>query len=179
MNWYLILILVFSAVFLLRNEVEQRLKNLKIKENTQLLKSHSFQSPNQMDQAMVLSIISSALAAGVAPNLAIKAGLSYLPNEQAKNYLNFVDGTQINLKDDFLSNNLKFLLSSIDSGNNAVATLQNKIEVFHTKHKLKIMTAIKKAEVWMLAPLGICFLPTFILLTIIPLLASMLGNFFN
>ena len=179
MSWYLILLLIFSAVFLLRNEVEQRLRYLKVKEKAQNNYQRSFKSPSQIDQAMVLSIISSAIAAGVAPSLAINAGLSYLPNEQANRYLAELGEKEIKLKEDFLSKNLQFLLSSVDNGNQVAATLQNKIEIFQAKHKLQILTAIKKAEVWMLAPLGICFLPTFILLTIIPLLASMLGNFFN
>lgn len=179
MSWYLILLLVFSAVFLLRNEAEQRLKRLKDKDLIRDIENLSFKSPSQIDQAMVLSIVSSSLLAGVAPRLAINAGLSYLPKEQARGYLAFLEGATTTTSDDFLLKNLKFLLSSVDNGNQVATALQNKIEIFQTKHKLHMMTAIKKAEVWMLAPLGICFLPTFVLLTIIPLLASMLGNFFN
>lgn len=179
MNWYVILLLVFSAVFLLRNEAEQRLKRLKDRELTREVANLNFRPPSQIDQAMVLSIVSSSLLAGVAPRLAINAGLSYLSNEQASGYLAFLEGAKSNTDDDFLLKNLKFLLSSVDNGNQVAAALENRIEVFHVKHKLRIMTAIKKAEVWMLAPLGICFLPTFVLLTIIPLLASMLSNFFN
>ncbi len=179
MSWYLILILVFSATFLLKNQIGSRLRNLKIQELDREIKSLALKSPTQIDQAMVLSIISSSLIAGVAPNLAINAGLSYLPEEQARKYLALLQGVSGEQEDDFLLKNLKFLRSSVDDGNQVAIALQNRVEIFQNKHKLQIMTAIKKAEVWMLAPLGICFLPTFVLLTIIPLLASMLGNFFN
>lgn len=179
MNWYPILLLVFAGVFLLRNQVEQRLKSLGRRENSRPFEELPIAPTSSLDQAMVLSIIASSLSAGVAPQIAIRAGLTYLPTKHARPYFALLDGVKLVAKEDFLLKNLRFLLESVENGNQVAGTMQNKIEVFQAKHKLKILTSIKKAEIWMLAPLGICFLPTFILLTVVPLLASMLGNLFN
>jgi hypothetical protein len=179
LNWYPIVLSVFAGVFLLRNQVDQRLKSLGRREHSRQFQDLQIEPTSSLDQAMVLSIIASSLSAGVAPQIAIRAGLNYLPTKNARPYFALLDGLNLSGKEDFLLKNLRFLLESVENGNQVVSTLQNKIEVFQVKHKLKILTSIKKAEIWMLAPLGICFLPTFIFLTIIPLLASMLGNLFN
>lgn len=179
MNWYPILILVFASIFLLRNPVGQRLKSLGRRENFRERKELQVLPTSSLDQAMVLSIIASSLSAGVAPQIAIRSGLTYLPAQNARPYFALLDGIKFSEKEDFLIKNLHFLLESVENGNQAASILQNKIEVFQGKHKLRILTSIKKAEIWMLAPLGLCFLPTFILLTVIPLLASLLGNLFK
>lgn len=179
MSWYPIIILVFAGVFLFSNKSEVRLSNFRSKTFRQYSVQITTAKASQLDQSMVSSIIASSLAAGVAPQIAIKSALSYLPIEQASRYLAAIEGMNHSSKPDFLEENLKFVMESLESGNQVALALNLKIENFQAKHKLHILTLIKKAEVWMLAPLGICFLPTFILLTIIPLVASMMGNFFN
>jgi hypothetical protein len=179
MNWYWTLLLVMAAMVLLGSTAEQRLKNLNFLRQREVLQAAKALKVSGLDQSMALSIMVSALVAGVAPQIAIRAGLNYLPNGARQPYLALVEGIELEFEEDFLMKNIKFILQSVDNGNQVATVLQNKIEVFQMKHKINLLTRIKKAEVWMLAPLGLCFLPTFILLTIIPLLASMLGNFFN
>jgi hypothetical protein len=179
MSWYWTVLLVLVATVLLASTAEQRIKNLNFLRQAERLAALRAQKVSGLDQSMVLSIIASALTAGVAPQIAIRAGLNYLPRDARAPYLAFAEGIELEREEDFLMKNLEFILQSVDNGNQVASVLQNKIEVFQIKHKIKLLTKIKKAEVWMLAPLGLCFLPTFILLTIIPLLASMLGNFFN
>ncbi len=179
MSWYWTVLLVLAATVLLGSTAEQRIKNLNFLRQSERLTGFKAQKVSGLDQSMALSIIASALVAGVAPQIAIRAGLNYLPRDSRQPYLALAEGIEIERAEDFLMKNLEFILQSVDNGNQVASVLQNKIEVFQIKHKINLLTRIKKAEVWMLAPLGLCFLPTFILLTIIPLLASMLGNFFN
>lgn len=179
MSWYWIVLLVFVAVVLRSSPIEPRLRNLNFERTRKKLIELSPLKVSNLDQTMVLGIIASSMVAGAAPQIAIKAGLNFLPKAAQTPYLAKLDGMKTNKSQDFLMKNLDFILQSVDNGNQVTSALVNKIEIFQSHHKNNLQVKIKKAEIWMLAPLGVCFLPTFVLLTIIPLLASMLGNFFN
>jgi hypothetical protein len=179
MSWYWTVLLVLVAFILLSSPIDQRLRNLTISKSRARTIYTANSKVSNLDQTMVLGIIASSMVAGAAPQIAIKSGLSFLPHQAQSIYLTKLDGIKTNTDPDFLMKNIDFILQSVDNGNQVANVLLNKIAIFQSNHKLNLQTRIKKAEIWILAPLGLCFLPTFVLLTIIPLLASMLGNFFN
>jgi hypothetical protein len=60
-----------------------------------------------------------------------------------------------------------------------VESLRLNISTFQRQHKFKVLKQIKKVEVLLLAPLGFCFLPVFMLIATVPLIGSLIGGFVN
>jgi len=83
------------------------------------------------------------------------------------------------VKADFLTSSINLVLQSSFEGMKIVDSLRLNILTFQRQHKFKVLKQIKRIEVMLLAPLGFCFLPVFMLIAIVPLIGSLIGGFVN
>ena len=66
-----------------------------------------------------------------------------------------------------------------DSGSAVVPALQRLAADRRASDRSDIETAVRQAGVWVLAPLGLCFLPAFLCLGVVPLVLGIAGDVFG
>jgi hypothetical protein len=129
-------------------------------------------------QLMIIGVMSELLQAGIDPFSVIKSGIETLDEEQRKKYQDLVSGIQIDDKD-YLTCAIDLILKSSISGSKISETLRLNMESIQRSHRSEVLKAIKKSEVWLLGPLGLCFLPTFMLIAVVPLIGSLITGFMS
>jgi hypothetical protein len=127
-------------------------------------------------QLMIIGVMAELLQAGIDPLSVIKSGVGTLDEEQRRKYLDQVSGKQINDKD-HLTSSIDLILKSSISGSKIAETLRLNMESIQRSHRSEVLKAIKKSEVWLLGPLGLCYLPTFMLIAVVPLIGSLITGF--
>jgi len=129
-------------------------------------------------QLMIIGVMAELLQAGIDPLSVIKSGIETLDEEQRQKYQDLVNGKQIDDKD-HLTNAIDLILKSSISGAKISETLRLNMESIQRSHRSEVLKAIKKSEVWLLGPLGLCFLPTFMLIAVVPLIGSLITGFMS
>ena len=128
---------------------------------------------NFKHQIYGVCVLTELISAGISPKEAMEECLSVLPlkdQELIKNH---------KVKADFLTSSINLVLQSSFEGMKIVESLRLNILTFQRQHKFKVLKQIKRIEVMLLAPLGFCFLPVFMLIAIVPLIGSLIGGFVN
>ena len=129
-------------------------------------------------QLMIIGVMSELLQAGIDPLSVIKSGIETLDEERRPKYQDLVSGKQIDYKD-HLTSAIDLILKSSISGSKISETLRLNMESIQRSHRSEVLKAIKKSEVWLLGPLGLCFLPTFMLIAVVPLIGSLITGFMS
>ena len=129
-------------------------------------------------QLMIIGVMSELLQAGIDPLSVIKSGVETLDENQRQKYLDQLSGKQINDRD-HLTSSIDLILKSSISGSKIAETLRLNMESIQRSHRSEVLKAIKKSEVWLLGPLGLCFLPTFMLIAVVPLIGSLITGFMS
>ena len=129
-------------------------------------------------QLLIIGVMAELLHAGIDPLNAIKSGIEILEVKQRSKYLDVLSGKKI-VNQDHLSSSINLILNSSISGSKISETLRLNLETFHRSHRNEVLKAIKKSEVWLLGPLGLCFLPTFMLIAVVPLIGSLITGFMS
>jgi hypothetical protein len=129
-------------------------------------------------QLMIFGVMSELLQAGIDPLSVIKSGVETLDENQRQKYLDQLSGKQINDRD-HLTSSIDLILKSSISGSKIAETLRLNMESIQRSHRSEVLKAIKKSEVWLLGPLGLCFLPTFMLIAVVPLIGSLITGFMS
>jgi hypothetical protein len=129
-------------------------------------------------QLMIIGVMSELLQAGIDPLSVIKSGVETLDENQRQKYLDQLSGKQINDRD-HLTSSIDLILKSSISGSKIAETLRLNMESIQRSHRSEVLKAIKKSEVWLLGPLGLCFLPTFMLIAVVPLIGSLVTGFMS
>ena len=129
-------------------------------------------------QLMIIGVMAELLQAGIDPLSVIKSGVETLDENQRQKYLDQVSSKQIDDKD-HLTNAIDLILKSSISGSKITETLRLNMESIQRSHRSEVLKAIKKSEVWLLGPLGLCFLPTFMLIAVVPLIGSLITGFMS
>jgi len=129
-------------------------------------------------QLMIIGVVSELLQAGIDPLSVIKSGIETLDEEQRQKYQDQLSGIQIDDRD-YLINAIALILKSSISGSKISETLRLNMESIQRSHRSEVLKAIKKSEVWLLGPLGLCFLPTFMLIAVVPLIGSLITGFMS
>ena len=127
---------------------------------------------------MITGVMSELLQAGIDPLSVIKSGMEILDEEQRQKYQDQLSGIQIDKKD-HLTSAIDLILKSSISGSKISVTLRLNMESIQRRHRSEVLKAIKKSEVWILGPLGLCFLPTFMLIAVVPLIGSLITEFMS
>jgi hypothetical protein len=123
-------------------------------------------------QLLVIGVMSELLHAGIDPLNAIKSGIELLEEKQRDKYLDLMAGKKVS-DQDYLSNSIILILNSSITGSKISETLRLNLETYQRSHRNEVLKAIKKSEVYLLGPLGLCFLPTFMLIAVVPLIGSL------
>ena len=136
------------------------------------------QYPNVLlrQQLLIIGVMAELLHAGIDPLNAIKSGIEILEEKQKEKYLDAMSGKKI-AEQDYLSNSINLIINSSVTGSKISETLRLNLETFQRSHRNEVLKAIKKSEVWLLGPLGLCFLPTFMLIAVVPLIGSLITGF--
>jgi hypothetical protein len=129
-------------------------------------------------QLMIIGVMSELLQAGIDPLSVIKSGIETLDEKQRQKYQDLVSGKQIDDRD-HLTSAIDLILKSSISGSKISETLRLNMESIQRSHRSEVLKAIKKSEVWLLGPLGLCFLPTFMLIAVVPLIGSLITGFMS
>ena len=129
-------------------------------------------------QLMIIGVMAELLQAGIDPLSVIKSGVETLDEEQRQKYQDLVSGNQID-DSDHLTSAIDLILKSSISGSKISETLRLNIESIQRSHRSEVLKAIKKSEVWLLGPLGLCFLPTFMLIAVVPLIGYLITGFMS
>jgi hypothetical protein len=129
-------------------------------------------------QLMIIGVKAELLQAGIDPLSVIKSGIETFDEEQRQKYQDQLSGIQINDRD-HLTNAIDLILKSSISGSKIAETLRLNMESIQRSHRSEVLKAIKKSEVWLLGPLGLCFLPTFMLIAVVPLIGSLITGFMS
>ena len=129
-------------------------------------------------QLMIIGVMAELLQAGIDPLSVIKSGIETLDKNQRQRYLDQVSGKQIDDRD-HLNSSIDLILKSSISGSKISETLRLNMESIQRSHRSEVLKAIKKSEVWLLGPLGLCFLPTFMLIAVVPLIGSLITGFMS
>ena len=127
-------------------------------------------------QLLIIGVMAELLHAGIDPLNAIKSGIEILDENQRIKYLDLVSGKKI-VAQDYLTNSITLILNSSITGSKISETLRLNLETYQRSHRNEVLKAIKKSEVWLLGPLGLCFLPTFMLIAVVPLIGSLITGF--
>jgi hypothetical protein len=127
-------------------------------------------------QLLIIGVMAELLHAGIDPLNAIKSGIEILEEKQREKYLDAISGKKI-AEQGYLSNSINLILNSSITGSKISETLRLNLETFQRSHRNEVLKAIKKSEVWLLGPLGLCFLPTFMLIAVVPLIGSLITGF--
>ena len=137
-----------------------------------------YQAVSLRQQLLIIGVMAELLQAGIDPLNAIKSGINILDKKQRDKYLDLISGKKIT-QQDYLSNSINLILNSAISGSKISETLRLNLETFQRSHRNEVLKAIKKSEVWLLGPLGLCFLPTFMLIAVVPLIGSLITGFMS
>jgi hypothetical protein len=129
-------------------------------------------------QLMIIGVMAELLQAGIDPLSVIKSGIETLDEEQGQQYQDQLSGKQIDDRD-HLNSAIDLILKSSISGSKISETLRLNMESIQRSHRSEVLKAIKKSEVWLLGPLGLCFLPTFMLIAVVPLIGSLITGFMS
>ena len=129
-------------------------------------------------QLLIIGVIAELLHAGIDPLNAIKSGIEILEVKQREKYLDIMLGRKI-AEQDYLSNSITLILNSSITGSKISETLRMNLETYQRSHRHEVSKAIKKSEVYLLGPLGLCFLPTFMLIAVVPLIGSLITGFMS
>ena len=129
-------------------------------------------------QLMIIGVMAELLQVGIDPLSVIKSGIELLDEKQRNKYLDLMLGRTIS-EQDYLSNSITLIQNSSISGSKISETLRLNLETFQRSHRNEVLKAIKKSEVWLLGPLGFCFLPTFMLISVVPLIGSLITGFMS
>ena len=129
-------------------------------------------------QLMVIGVMAELLHAGIDPLNVIKSGIEILEEKQRSKYLDVLSGKKI-VDQDHLSSSINLILNSSITGSKISETLRLNLQTFQRSHRNEVSKAIKKSEVWLLGPLGLCFLPTFMLIAVVPLIGSLISGFMS
>jgi hypothetical protein len=129
-------------------------------------------------QLMIIGVMAELLQAGIDPLSVIKSGIETLDEEQRQKYQDQLSGKQIDGRD-HLTSAIDLILKSSISGSKISETLRLNMESIQRSHRSEVLKAIKKSEVWLLGPLGLCFLPTFMLIAVVPLIGSLITGFMS
>lgn len=129
-------------------------------------------------QLMIIGVMAELLQAGINPLSVIDSGIEILDENQREKYLGLTNGNEI-LDKDHLTNSINLILKSSISGSKISETLRLNLETIQRSHRNEVLEAIKKSEVWLLGPLGLCFLPTFMLIAVVPLIGSLITGFMS
>jgi hypothetical protein len=92
--------------------------------------------------------------------------------------LDLISGKKL-VSQDYLSGSINLILNSSINGSKISETLRLNLETYQRSHRNEVLKAIKKSEVWLLGPLGLCFLPTFMLIAVVPLIGSLITGFMS
>ena len=129
-------------------------------------------------QLLIIGVMAELLHAGIDPLNAIRSGIEILGAQQRDKYLDAIAGKKIP-EQDYLSNSISLILNSSTTGSKISETLRLNLETYQRSHRNEVLKAIKKSEVWLLGPLGLCFLPTFMLIAVVPLIGSLITGFMS
>ena len=129
-------------------------------------------------QLMIIGVMAELLQAGIDPINTIKSGIEILEEKQRNKYLDLISGKKI-ASQDYLSGSINLILNSSINGSKISETLRLNLETYQRSHRNEVLKAIKKSEVWLLGPLGLCFLPTFMLIAVVPLIGSLITGFMS
>jgi hypothetical protein len=129
-------------------------------------------------QLMIIGVMAELLQAGIHPLTAIKSGIEILEEKQREKYIDAMTGKKIN-DQDYLSNSIILTLNSSITGSKISETLRLNLETYQRSHRNEVLKAINKSEVYLLGPLGLCFLPTFMLIAVVPLIGSLITGFMS
>ena len=99
-----------------------------------------------------------------------------MDEKQRDKYLDAIAGRKL-AEQDYLSNSITLILNSSITGSKISETLRLNLETYQRSHRNEVLKAIKKSEVYLLGPLGLCFLPTFMLIAVVPLIGSLITGF--
>jgi hypothetical protein len=127
-------------------------------------------------QLLIIGVMAELLHAGIDSLNAIKSGIEILEEKQRDKYLDVIASKKIN-EQDYLSNSITLILNSSITGSKISETLRLNLETYQRSHRNEVLKAIKKSEVYLLGPLGLCFLPTFMLIAVVPLIGSLMTGF--
>ena len=129
-------------------------------------------------QLLIIGVMSELLQAGIDPLNAIKSGIEILDEKQRDKYLDVMLGKKVS-DQDYLSKSISLILNSSITGSKISETLRLNLETYQRSHRNEVLKAIKKSEVYLLGPLGLCFLPTFMLIAVVPLIGSLITGFMS
>jgi hypothetical protein len=129
-------------------------------------------------QLLIIGVMAELLHAGIDPLNAIRSGIEILGEKQRDKYLDVMMGKKI-AEQDYLSNSINLILNSSITGSKISETLRLNLETYQRSHRNEVLKAIKKSEVYLLGPLGLCFLPTFMLIAVVPLIGSLVTGFMS
>ena len=159
------IVLILNSIYLVTATKKLLSNKIKIKEKLENL--------NFKHEIYSACILTELINAGISPKQAIDECISVLPGELAEKF------KKQELSANFLTSCIELVLQSSFTGMKIVQTLGLNISAFQRQHKFKVLKQIKKVEVLLLAPLGFCFLPVFMLIAIVPLIGSLIGGFVN
>ena len=129
-------------------------------------------------QLWIIGVMAELLHAGIDPLNAIKSGIEILEEKQKEIHLAVISGKKIP-EQNYLSNSISLILNSSITGSKISETLRLNLETYQRSHRNEVLKAIKKSEVYLLGPLGLCFLPTFMLIAVVPLIGSLIKGFMS
>jgi hypothetical protein len=127
-------------------------------------------------QLLIIGVMAELLHAGIDSLNAIKSGIEILDEKQRDKYLDVMLGKKVS-DQDYFSNSITLILNSSITGSKISETLRLNLESYQRSHRNEVLKAIKKSEVYLLGPLGLCFLPTFMLIAVVPLIGSLITGF--
>jgi hypothetical protein len=168
----ILICLIWQSIFLIyatKNFLKRRPKKKPI-----------FQYPkvSLRQQLLIIVVMAELLHAGIDPLNAIKSGIEILEEKQRDKYLDVIEGKKI-IDNDYLSKSITLILNSSITGSKISETLRLNLETYQRSHRNEVLKAIKKSEVYLLGPLGLCFLPTFMLIAVVPLIGSLITGFMS
>lgn len=73
----------------------------------------------------------------------------------------------------------RVLVRAAESGSAVTAALRSLAQEGRSTARARTEAAVRRAGVWVLAPLGLCFLPAFLCLGVVPLVLGIAGNVFR
>ena len=168
----ILICLIWQSVFLIyatKNFLKKRPRKEHVTQYSKVSLRH---------QLLIIGVMAELLHAGIDPLNAIKSGIEILEEKQRNKYLDLMSGKKI-VSQDYLSGSINLILNSSINGSKISETLRLNLETYQRSHRNEVLKAIKKSEVWLLGPLGLCFLPTFMLIAVVPLIGSLITGFMS
>ena len=166
----ILICLIWQSIYLFyatKNFMQKRIKKV-----TEV----NYSKVSLRQQLLIIGVMAELLQAGIDPLNTINSGIEILDENQKIKYLDLISGKNI-VAQDYLTNSINLILNSSITGSKISETLRLNLETFQRSHRNEVLKAIKKSEVWLLGPLGLCFLPTFMLIAVVPLIGSLITGF--